>query len=144
MEMRATDNLLLMALTLVMVLGRPSPALAQGRFSDLPETWSSPCVEELAAKGILYGYPDGTFGGTRAMTRWEFALALWRTTVWIKRELEKTHPLHAEARHPTAPSAQLWFADVDPESQPATPCTTWQLWASYRATRIKPLRGAGQ
>jgi hypothetical protein len=117
--MRATDKLLLVGLALVLVLGQPSPTLAQGRFSDLPlpQTWSGPAVDDLAAKGILDGYPDGTFGGRRAMTRWEFVLALWRTTVWIERELEKNRSLPAGARHPTALSGQPWFADVNPDSR---------------------------
>jgi hypothetical protein len=35
--------------------------------------WAYDAVEQLAAKGILEGYPNGTFKGNRAMTRYEIA-----------------------------------------------------------------------
>ena len=32
----------------------------------------------LAKKGLVEGYPDGTFGGDRMMTRYEFAAIVYR------------------------------------------------------------------
>ena len=50
-----------------------APAFANP-FSDVPEGhWAYDAVEELSAKGIIDGYPDGTFKGTKAMTRYEIA-----------------------------------------------------------------------
>ena len=50
------------------------PALAANPFSDVPKNhWAYDAVERLAAKGILEGYPNGTFKGNRAMTRYEIA-----------------------------------------------------------------------
>ncbi len=54
-------------------------AFAQGPFADVPtDHWAYDAVNELQQKGIVIGYPDGTFGGKRAMTRYEFAMAISR------------------------------------------------------------------
>lgn len=46
----------------------------QGPFRDVPlQHWAYDAVNELAALGIIIGYPDGTFRGGSAMTRYELA-----------------------------------------------------------------------
>jgi hypothetical protein len=56
-----------------------SPVFAQGPFADVPtDHWAYQSVDKLQNKGIVIGYPDGTFGGKRAMTRYEFAVAIAR------------------------------------------------------------------
>ena len=51
-----------------------APAFAANPFSDVPlNHWAYDAVEQLASKGILEGYPNGTFKGNRAMTRYEIA-----------------------------------------------------------------------
>ena len=51
-----------------------APAFAANPFSDVPMNhWAYDAVEQLASKGILEGYPNGTFKGNRAMTRYEIA-----------------------------------------------------------------------
>jgi polyhydroxyalkanoate synthesis regulator phasin len=58
------------------IMASAGPALAQGALSDVPaQHWASGAVKELQLRGILTGYPDGTFGGKRAVSRYEFALA---------------------------------------------------------------------
>jgi hypothetical protein len=53
------------------------PGLAQ--FSDVPAGhWAKEAVEVLAAKGILTGFPDGTFRGNEPLTRYQAALILYR------------------------------------------------------------------
>ena len=48
-------------------------------FPDVPENhWAYEYVKGLCEKGIIKGYPDGTFGGNRSMTRYEFAAMLYR------------------------------------------------------------------
>jgi S-layer homology domain len=55
-----------------------SPAFAQP-FSDVPSNhWAYDAIAELAAKGLVEGYPDGTFQGDRAMTRYEMAMVVAR------------------------------------------------------------------
>ncbi len=48
-------------------------------FSDVPENhWAYETVEQMRERGIVEGYPDGTFGGDRQMTRYEFATIVYR------------------------------------------------------------------
>lgn len=57
------------------------PAFAQGGgpFADVPtDHWAYQSVDRLQREGIVIGYPDGTYGGRRAMTRYEFAVAIAR------------------------------------------------------------------
>ena len=60
--------------------GLSSPASAQAApFLDTPTNhWAYEAVQDLAKKGIVIGYPDGTYGGKRPMTRYEFAVAIDR------------------------------------------------------------------
>ena len=61
---------------IIMVLAICLPVFAQ-EFPDVPtDHWAYNSVQSLAEAGIIQGYPDGTFGGKRAMTRYEFAEAL--------------------------------------------------------------------
>lgn len=55
------------------------PVLAQQPFEDVPrDHWAYQAVQRLQERGVVIGYPDGTFGGKRAMTRYEFAVAVDR------------------------------------------------------------------
>jgi hypothetical protein len=58
------------------------PAFAQnaaGPFADVPtDHWAYSAVDRLQKAGIVIGYPDMTYGGKRAMTRYEFAVAIAR------------------------------------------------------------------
>ena len=48
-------------------------------FPDVPENhWAYEYIATLAGNGILEGYPDGNFGGDRMMTRYEFAMIVYR------------------------------------------------------------------
>jgi len=59
-----------------LLLGLCAVAFAQ-EFPDVPpDHWAYDAVQELVDYGIIQGYPDGTFGGKRAMTRYEFAEAM--------------------------------------------------------------------
>ena len=52
---------------------------ASGTFADVPaDHWAYQAVDTLQKAGIVIGYPDGTYGGKRAMTRYEFAEAIAR------------------------------------------------------------------
>jgi len=54
-------------------------AQASGPFADVPtDHWAYQDVDTLQKAGIVIGYPDGTYGGKRAMTRYEFATAIAR------------------------------------------------------------------
>ena len=49
-------------------------AFAANPFSDVtPDSWAYQAVSQLAAAGIVNGYPDGTFKGQNYITRYEMA-----------------------------------------------------------------------
>ena len=53
-------------------------------FLDTPTNhWAYESVQDLAKRGIVIGYPDGTYGGKRPMTRYEFAVAIERALMTI-------------------------------------------------------------
>ena len=62
-----------------------SQAQAQAApFLDTPTNhWAYESVQDLAKRGIVIGYPDGTYGGKRPMTRYEFAVAISRALMTI-------------------------------------------------------------
>ena len=61
------------------VLGLDLPQEANTVFPDIEENhWAYVAVDDLAKRGLLTGYPDGTFKGDRAVTRYEFAEVIHR------------------------------------------------------------------
>ena len=76
-------------LAVVLVLALALPVLANP-FVDVPlNHWAYDAVQSLAAKGIIIGYPDGTFGGNRAMTRYEFAMAAARGLAYMEQRIDE-------------------------------------------------------
>lgn len=67
------------------------PVMAQpGPFDVVPSTdpaWHY--VDVLQKAGIVIGYPDGTYGGRREMTRYEFAVAVARLLAQLPPPTEK-------------------------------------------------------
>jgi len=73
-----------LVLVLLLVFVFAIPALANP-FVDVPLThWAYDAVQTLAAKGVVIGYPDGTFGGQRTLTRYEFAEATARLLAYVE------------------------------------------------------------
>jgi len=67
-----------LSIAALLVLAVVSPAFSQP-FADVPtDHWAFDAIAELAAKGLVEGYPDGTFKGDRAMTRYEMAMVVAR------------------------------------------------------------------
>ena len=63
-----------LVLAMAMALGVTASAYAANPFSDVPAGhWAYDAVNKLAAEGVVTGYPDGTFGGDKLMTRYEMA-----------------------------------------------------------------------
>ena len=61
-------------LGVAMALGITASAYAANPFSDVPkDSWAYDAVNKLAAAGIINGFPNGTFGGEKLMTRYEMA-----------------------------------------------------------------------
>ena len=65
---------LVLAMAMAMALGVTASAYAANPFSDVPAGhWAYDAVNKLAAEGVVDGYPDGTYGGDKLMTRYEMA-----------------------------------------------------------------------
>jgi hypothetical protein len=55
-----------------------------------PGHWAEGAVRALLERGILTGFPDGTFKGTRAVSRYEAATMLYRAYLtWLEEVLSK-------------------------------------------------------
>jgi uncharacterized lipoprotein YddW (UPF0748 family) len=56
---------------------KPTAAFSQTtRFNDVQGHWAQPCIEQLAQRRIINGYPDGSFKPNASVTRAEFAAML--------------------------------------------------------------------
>lgn len=61
-------------LAMTIAMGITASAYAANPFSDVPAGhWVYDAVNKLAAEGVVEGYPDGSYGGDRLMTRYEMA-----------------------------------------------------------------------
>ena len=84
-------------------------------FPDVPENhWAYEYVKGLCEQGIIEGYPDGTFGGNRSMTRYEFAAMLYRA-------LAKGVSLDARAVKEFAPELGRIRVDVISQNKEGQP-----------------------
>jgi len=73
-----------LVLVLVLVFVFALPVLANP-FVDVPlNHWAYDSVQSLAAKGVIVGYPDGTFGGGKSLTRYEFAEATAKALAYVE------------------------------------------------------------
>jgi hypothetical protein len=70
---------LTIATLVVMAVMAAAPLFAADPSATVPfDHWAYDAVKQLCEKGVIIGYPDGTFKGDRAMTRYEFAMAVSR------------------------------------------------------------------
>lgn len=73
--------------------GAPQAHAQAAPFADTPTNhWAYEAVQDLAKKGIVIGYPDGTYGGKRPMTRYEFAVAIDRALSTISDMIKAQQP----------------------------------------------------
>ncbi len=96
---------LALSIAAILVLAVVSPAFAQP-FADVPtDHWAFDAIAELAAKGIIEGFPDGTFKGDRGVTRYEVAMI-------VARILARIEAIKIPAPAAPAPAPQVTRADV--------------------------------
>ena len=63
----------------VLAVMAAAPLFAADPSATVPfDHWAYDAVKQLCEKGVIIGYPDGSFKGDRAMTRYEFAMAISR------------------------------------------------------------------
>ena len=76
-------------LAVILVLALSASVFAANPFSDVPaHHWAYDSITKLAAVGLVEGYPDGTFGGTRTMTRYEAAMVFARALARLEALVE--------------------------------------------------------
>jgi hypothetical protein len=96
-----------LAIAALLVLLVVAPAFSQP-FADVPtDHWAFDAIAELAAKGLIEGYPDGTFKGDRALTRYEMAMVIARVLARI--EAIKIPPPPAPTK---IPAPEVTRADI--------------------------------
>ncbi|MDM7324644.1 MAG: S-layer homology domain-containing protein, partial [Thermus sp.] len=65
--------------------------VAQAQTADIPKGhWAEKAVRELLDRGILTGYPDGTFKGNQGVSRYQAAVMLYRAYLtWLDEVLSR-------------------------------------------------------
>lgn len=76
------------ALVAAAALASAAPAIAAvNPFSDVPAShWAYDAVAQLASRGVISGYPDGTYKGAKPATRYELASAVARALAVVDME----------------------------------------------------------
>ncbi len=83
-------------LTQTLVLFQTTLVWSAPLFPDLPDAhWARDAVASLVAKGLVEGYPDGTFKGDRAASRWETAMIVARLLAQMEQS-QATYATRAE------------------------------------------------
>ncbi|MDD3146304.1 MAG: S-layer homology domain-containing protein, partial [Candidatus Riflebacteria bacterium] len=66
-----------------------SAAAVAAPFSDVPFShWAYDAVNNLATRGILQGYPDGSFKGSRSLTRYDLAMVTAKMLANVEQMME--------------------------------------------------------
>ena len=74
-------------LAVMAVVAFAAPAFAANPFADVPAGhWSYDAVAQLAARGVVSGYPDGEFKGAQVSTRYEMASVVARALANVDAE----------------------------------------------------------
>lgn len=78
-------------IVLFFALSLTLPALS-APFGDVPEDhWAAEAVSQLAAKGLVEGYPDGLYRGDRAASRYEMAMVVSRVMAKLEQLAKHEH-----------------------------------------------------
>lgn len=76
-------------LSIIILLGIGVQANCAEQFKDVPKDhWAAEYVAKAASDGIMKGYPDSTFKGDNAVTRYELAVALERMIEVVEKGLK--------------------------------------------------------
>jgi len=105
----------------------PEPAVA-ATFSDVPESyWAYQWIEDLAGRGVVFGYGDGTYGPEGPVTRAAMA-------VYIGRALQVASPAAGFGVVSATDSSQPYSLTV--AAPPAGDATEYRLYRSTDAVNF--------
>ena len=119
-----------------------APAFAANPFSDVPMNhWAYDAVAQLSARGVLSGYPDGTFKGNKPMTRYEIASMVARSLAnaeyATKEDMERLKKLVVEFQ----PELEALGVTVDGFDSRLTALEKgvggWKIWGELRFDAAK-------
>jgi len=78
-----------LVVSLAGLLAVAAAGFSSAQFSDVPAGfWASKAVEALAARGIIIGFPDGTFRGNEPLTRYQAAEIIYRLLKQLQAEIK--------------------------------------------------------
>ena len=119
-----------------LVILLPVGVWAQDRMKDVPDGhWASEAVYELVKMGVTTGYPDGTFRGKNAISRYEMASLLSKLAKSSCREQGLDEKLIAELR---AEAALLKFK-MDHQAEETK--LSGEIESRYRLSTLSPRGG---
>lgn len=88
---------LLVVLTLLSI-----SVLSLAAFRDVPKGhWAEGYVQKLEEIGVVTGFPDGTYRGDEAITRYQIALYIVRTLDYVDQLLDEKQVMIDELRNRT-------------------------------------------
>ena len=121
------------AVSIIALMAIYAPLFAQGKvFPDVPdENWAADSVKLLSNKGIVIGYPDGTYKGLNALSRYEFAMAISRLIPLIDKQVSEALALY----RPLAPDV---YTKAETDRMLGSLVTPAQLDAAIANIRIPP------
>lgn len=68
-----------LVLAVMLVISMSASVVAANPFADVPaHHWAYDSIVQLQAVGLIEGYPDGTYGGAKTLTRYEAAMVFAR------------------------------------------------------------------
>ncbi|MEX2542439.1 MAG: S-layer homology domain-containing protein [Trueperaceae bacterium] len=86
---------------------------AYAQFPDIPDNhWAADAVAEITELGIIIGFPDGTFRGNEAFTRYQSALVVSRLLDVINEDLDARMALSEEDQASLRNALQELASDV--------------------------------
>ena len=84
--MKVVKSMLVSFVVLIFIFGVLSSPGEPGAFSEVPANhWAYDALEMLAGRGIMTGYPRGSFNGANPITRYEAASVVARALESVKR-----------------------------------------------------------
>lgn len=73
---RQTGFILLLLFSFTLVFFNPLPSYSQVQLTDIQSHWANSCIQHLAERNQISGYPDKSFRPNQPVTRAEFAALL--------------------------------------------------------------------